>query len=490
MRRWIPMIMLGVSAACADTPPLDPPGGTPPPGGTQPQNPPTPSLPSPTPVGEPTGAAVASAVVGPEGGALASADGRLLVTVPAGALSAATTLSIQPIENHAHGGAGIGYRLAPHGVTFAQPVRLGFRYTEDDVAGSAPGLLRVAFQDSTRRWRMFREPEVDSVARTVSVRTTHFSDWSLVPGARLFPVRATTKPGGTVPLAVKDCLPPPKTPSLLEPLAYECRDGFYSTTTGNWYVNGVVGGTTGTGTVVPNHAQGGATYRAPAKVNGTMVVAASVEYFGTLSKERGLLVSPITIAGCTDASAIEAWDGAFSLEYSFSAQKARVGHAADMVVRLERARGDSTHVVWHGKLRGSVSVSDDMYAGDMTITHRGGGPPLVLEPDDHGADVNAYLEVDLKRCSYRFWLNPAIRVTTTIPTDPPHVTETLLGVGIVAAGERPVSGLTLAGQAEFPGQNFRPDGDTDAYLPIGGTGVLVGAGGTASVGWSIVAVEK
>jgi hypothetical protein len=49
-------------------------------------------------VGTPNGAAVTK-TIGAAGGELASSDGRLTVQVPAGALSAETSLSIQPVTS-------------------------------------------------------------------------------------------------------------------------------------------------------------------------------------------------------------------------------------------------------------------------------------------------------------------------------------------------------------------------------------------------------
>ena len=53
-------------------------------------------------VGTPTGPAV-TASIDASGGKLSSADGMLQLIVPAGAVSVATTFSIQPITNHCPG---------------------------------------------------------------------------------------------------------------------------------------------------------------------------------------------------------------------------------------------------------------------------------------------------------------------------------------------------------------------------------------------------
>ena len=74
-----------------------------------------------------------SASIGPEGGLLTSADGRLTVTIPEGALEEDTTLEIQALTNEAHGGIGSAYRLSPDGLTFAVPATLAFSYEDAEL---------------------------------------------------------------------------------------------------------------------------------------------------------------------------------------------------------------------------------------------------------------------------------------------------------------------------------------------------------------------
>jgi len=128
--------------------------------------------------GEPFGEAV-SASIGQDGGELTSPDGILRLSVPAGALSSTTTVSIQPITSEAPLGVGPGYRLLPEGLTFAKPVQLIFSY--EDLANSNPGdnFLWVVTQASDGSWNALIKSEMNKVSHTVTGNTTHFSDWSL-----------------------------------------------------------------------------------------------------------------------------------------------------------------------------------------------------------------------------------------------------------------------------------------------------------------------
>lgn len=146
-------------------------------GGGQGTVPPAQETPSPSPVGTPAGERL-QVTIGPAGGSLSTPDGAVRVEVPPGALSGDQVLGLQPISTTAPGGTGRAYRLTPEGLTFARPVRLTFAYTAEDLVGSAPGALSLGFQDQRGVWQMYRRPTRDLAARTVSVETSHFSDWS------------------------------------------------------------------------------------------------------------------------------------------------------------------------------------------------------------------------------------------------------------------------------------------------------------------------
>lgn len=143
--------------------------------------PPGPSAPvgAVTPVAAPDGAII-TATIGPAGGTIESADKRLRVSVPAGALTANQTLSVQPLtKNNCPQGTGMAFRLLPHGLTFAKPATLTIQYNEQDINGSAPQLLRIAYQTDKGHWQSPATKGIDTTARTVTVQTTHFSDWGL-----------------------------------------------------------------------------------------------------------------------------------------------------------------------------------------------------------------------------------------------------------------------------------------------------------------------
>lgn len=138
----------------------------------------TPVNPIVTEVGIPVGDAV-TGTIGVTGGTLTSADGKLSVTVPAEALTNNTAVGIQPISNNAPLGVGSGYRLTPEGTTFAKPIKLTFYYDKETLQGSPEDFLWIVTQATNGTWNALLKSAVDTIAKTVTVETTHFSDWVL-----------------------------------------------------------------------------------------------------------------------------------------------------------------------------------------------------------------------------------------------------------------------------------------------------------------------
>ncbi len=254
--------------------------------------------PSATAIGTATGGAV-SASIGAAGGSLSSGDGKLVLTVPAGALAANTTIGIQPITNFAHGQVGSAYRLTPDGQTFAQPVTLTFAYAYDELIGASADVLGVAFQTTTGFWQWAGVPTVNAAAKTVSVKSTHFSDWSRVKGIQMRPPSKAVRVKGSVRLLVTSCYPVSVTDASGDELAYlgyKC-DGDNEVTVLNpisdWSVNGVLGGNSATGSVTGSGDSG--TFVAPGTKPSPNVVTVSARVRKSPLGEKVLVTSSITI---------------------------------------------------------------------------------------------------------------------------------------------------------------------------------------------------
>jgi len=147
-----------------------------------------------TPAGTSLGAAMTKEI-GVDGGMLESVDKTIKVTIPAGALSATTTIGIEPVSNTNVAGIGNAFRLTPHGQQFSKPVTITFSW---EAGADTIGMLQtlgLAYQQQDGIWRFVGARYLDPAQKTVSYATNHFSDWSLMNEISLVPHRADIDPG-------------------------------------------------------------------------------------------------------------------------------------------------------------------------------------------------------------------------------------------------------------------------------------------------------
>jgi hypothetical protein len=251
----------------------------------------------PSAVGAPTGNGVI-ATIGRNGGRLASGDGGVTVTIPAGAVTGDVKVGIQPISNTAAGGIGSAFRLTPAAQKFAKPVRISFALTPTDLDGTAAGALGLAYQDARGFWEWTQTPP-DASIKHVTMTTSHFGDWSKVAALRLRPTRATVRTGGTVALVATACVQNAAGDVIYLAEACGAISGnlaqLVTVVPGTWAVNGLGGGFPAVGTVTGANTSG--VYTAPAHrvldQAGTSVSAVSVQV--DVRGKRTQLVADVTI---------------------------------------------------------------------------------------------------------------------------------------------------------------------------------------------------
>lgn len=217
--------------------------------------------------------------IGVSGGSLVSDDGRIELTIPAGALSGDKQITIQPITNECPGGIGLAYDLQPEGTRFAMPASLKFHYTDEDLGEMDPYLFFMAYQDSTSEWMadiVWRD--VDTLAKTVTSDIKHFSGHAIgstasiasdpdqlrkgkISNVRAFNGISPKAPKGSA--ASDDDLAPLPPLKLLSNIS-------------DWRVNGKSGGSTNDGTISGDGSN--ATYAAPTSIPKKRVVIISATY--------------------------------------------------------------------------------------------------------------------------------------------------------------------------------------------------------------------
>ncbi len=247
-----------------------------------------------TPVGAVRGAAV-TADVSASGGTLTSADGRLRVDVPAGAVATSLTLSVQAISNEAPGGSGDAYRLGPEGTMFATPVTVTFIYAPSDLVSSDQASLQIAYQDSKNQWAAIKSATRDDAANKISVVTSHFSDWSLVEGVQLRPPSAIARPSDTVSLSVFACGNQIAGTDELVELRNVCRPDPSLFVVGEWAANGVVNGNPAVGTI-GGATDTSATFTAPATVPAHNPVTVSASTTDKKTQRKTVLVANVFVS--------------------------------------------------------------------------------------------------------------------------------------------------------------------------------------------------
>lgn len=351
-----------------------------------------------TAVGTPVGAP-ASGNIGPAGGALTSADGKLTLTVPANALASAVTFTIQPVTSEALGAVGGAYRMLPDGQTFAVLVKLSFTYHDQDLRGADPDALGVAFQDTKRFWRSMKTVQRDPVNRKLTVSTDHFTDWtSHLLGLQLRPGQATVAVGKSISLLLVNCKVGEPDEFDLVSLLYVCVPPFFTATASGWAVNGAPGGVAGLGLVART---GGisATYTAPVTKPSPNRVTVSAQVVGTARSTT--VVSNITIVD-------DQWVG------TATSSSAAISVSAQVTWKLESSTGNiatyrpsgTASVIVHGCLTYTPSngVIDPLNGGVLFVDYNASPPSY------HGTGLALWPAIATVTCP-----NPPPPFSTFVP---------------------------------------------------------------------------
>jgi|GEM_PF-3251081 len=239
-----------------------------------------------------------SKTLGPEGGAVSSADGQVTLRVPPGALTHATDLAISPVSNTAFLGVGNGYRLFPRGLRLKKPATLQFNYAAEEIDGSSPEALRVARQDEAGIWQAHNAATLDTTRKTLSLPIGQLGDWSVFRLAAIVPNQLALRPGQGAALrawqipggALLASLPADRTLPLGEPIPAATGE-----VTG-WSVDGDENYRSGpSGTMNP--AMGGVSFTAPAQAPARNPV--ELEAGIRLGRTAVSLLARITIGGIT-----------------------------------------------------------------------------------------------------------------------------------------------------------------------------------------------
>lgn len=232
---------------------------------------------TPTETGKPDGEPV-NQKIGPNGGKLISSDNKVELNIPAGALSAETTISIQPETNPMEGGLGKSYSFEPSGINFQQPVQLVFHYSDKELDGDSPQMMTISSQDEKGVWYRLRKVTLDTTIKTITGDINHFSFWSLGWSFIFKPEKNSVKVSNRVAVYAYANPIGKEIPGDREDMIRDIYGSDFSKPR-IWSVNGIVGGSSAVGTI-DGSLMMVAGYTAPASVPDQNPVEVKLEIIG------------------------------------------------------------------------------------------------------------------------------------------------------------------------------------------------------------------
>ena len=122
--------------------------------------------------------------IGPDGGIVISEDGRLVLTIPAGALTSTTNIEVQTIGNQ-RTASGRAYELSPDGLTFATPVRASLTLPDLSAGDDLPAVVLVNESGGVSEELANQVLDASGDEVTISGDLEHFSTVSDSVGAGL-----------------------------------------------------------------------------------------------------------------------------------------------------------------------------------------------------------------------------------------------------------------------------------------------------------------
>jgi len=112
-------------------------------------------------------------IVGAKGGTVTSADRRVQLEIPEGALSRDVEIKITEVPRPPTGGVGAAYDIQPDGLAFAIPAHLEYRLREEEINDELRGIRPGFVVDGD--WEELPYSWLDSTTSTVQALTDHLS---------------------------------------------------------------------------------------------------------------------------------------------------------------------------------------------------------------------------------------------------------------------------------------------------------------------------
>lgn len=290
------------------------------------------------------------------GGTLSSADGRFTVTVPAGAVTAATVFSVQAVSNVLPQGSGLAYRLLPEGSVFFKPITVTLRYTDSATDGADENAFDISRHDASGTWRALTNTQLSKATKTLTATTKKSGDFSFTGYCYLVPQAAELTPGQSTTLGLK-IIPAEEKPSADDEIALGAEADFTAgADTDPWEKEGEG--------ELESAQKTSAVYKAPASVSaGSVTIKTGVKHNkrsrnagGKIFLKRKLSInSGSFFAGTYDGQAFTCTDAVAS-----------AGNGITMIQGVTAA-GKQVMLIVHGTAAGNFPYGDPTVPGNSEI---------------------------------------------------------------------------------------------------------------------------
>jgi hypothetical protein len=124
--------------------------------------------------------------IGPRGGVVTSADGRVTLEIPAGALDHEVVVTVGEVDEGPEGALGTVYEIEPRFEQLHKPATITFDLAAPDIEGAESLDLQGDMNDiavvteHADDWRSLADHEVDADAETISASVLYFSSYAIV----------------------------------------------------------------------------------------------------------------------------------------------------------------------------------------------------------------------------------------------------------------------------------------------------------------------
>lgn len=118
--------------------------------------------------------------IGPNGGTITSSDGKASATIPAGALSQDTVITVAVASNPPSGNIGTAYEFGPAGTVFSQPVSIAITYDAAALPSDTNESDLKLGKLVNNQWEEVSGSTVDPTSNKVSGTTTSFSIYGVI----------------------------------------------------------------------------------------------------------------------------------------------------------------------------------------------------------------------------------------------------------------------------------------------------------------------